>query len=143
LDGDGLHTDLYALAFLSRDTAAMGEQLKWFASHPEYEAFGIEHAADTEAYGGHVIKARELTKQALESDVRADNKEDGANYLAFAAQWEAAYGNAAEARRVADEALKLVPTSQIVEIDAGVAFATAGGRARAESIVKDLAWIIR
>ncbi len=62
LDGDGLHTELYALAFLSGDQDATAEQLKWFASHSEYEAFGMEHAADTEAYVGHVMKARALNE---------------------------------------------------------------------------------
>ncbi len=69
--------------------------------------------------------------------MRADNKEDGASYLAFSAQWEAAYGKSVEARRVADEALKLVPESQVVEIDAGLAFARAGGT-RPESTLKHL-----
>jgi serine/threonine protein kinase/tetratricopeptide (TPR) repeat protein len=138
LDGDRLHSEFYALAFLGGDSQGMAEELKWFESHTEYEAFGIEHAADTEAYVGHVIKARELTKQILESDVRADNKEDGAIYLAMAAQREAVYGNAAEARRSAEEALKLVPTSRIVEIDAGLAFAIAGNSTQAEAIAQDL-----
>jgi len=140
LDGDGLHSQLYALAFLGGDTDGMAEQLKWFASHSEYEAFGTEHAADTDTYVGHVVKTRELTKQVLQADLRADNKEDGAIDLAVVAQSEAAYGNATEARRVAEQALKHVPTSHIVEISAGLAFAIAGDSTRAESIAQDLSY---
>ena len=55
-----------------------------------------------------------------------------------AAQREAAYGNAAEARQIAAEALKLAPRSQGVESEAALAFAMAGDTARAESLAQDL-----
>jgi eukaryotic-like serine/threonine-protein kinase len=138
LDTDELHSELYALAFLRGDTDTMSEQLKWFSSHPEYAAFGIEHAADTEVYVGHLAKARELTNQALQTSIRDDNKEDGATNLGVAAQWEAIYGDTAEARRSAEQALTLVPISQVVEIEAGLAFALVGDSPRAESIAKNL-----
>src|SRR5205823_3072690 len=92
----------------------------------------------TEAYTGHLGKARELTKRVVDSDVRADNKETGAIYLAIAAQREAAHGNAVEARQTAAEALKLAQTSQGAESEAALAFAIAGDTARAESLAQDL-----
>ena len=46
---------------------------------------------------------------------------------------EAAFGNVAEARQSAAEALKLVPASQGVEAEAALAFAMAGDAARADS----------
>jgi len=95
-------------------------------------------ASDTEAYGGHVGKARELTKRAMDSAIRADSKENGAIWQANAALQQAAYGNATEARRMAAEALKLAPTSQGVESEAGLAFAMAGDTARAESSALEL-----
>ena len=67
---------------------------------------GLALASDTEAYAGHLGKARELTKQAVDSAIRADSKENGAIWQANAALQEAAYGNAAEARQAAAEALK-------------------------------------
>jgi tetratricopeptide (TPR) repeat protein len=82
--------------------------------------------------------ARELTKRAVDSAVRADSKENGAIWQAIAAQREAADGNPAEARQSAGEALKLVPTSQGVEVEAALAFAMAGDTARAESLAQDL-----
>jgi eukaryotic-like serine/threonine-protein kinase len=133
-----LHNALYALAFLGADSAAMAEQQQWFAGKPEYENGGLALASDTEAYGGHLGKARELTKRALDSAIRADSKETGAIWQAIAAQRDAAYGNTAEARQSAAEALKLVPTSQSVEVEAALAFAMAGDTARAESLAQDL-----
>jgi serine/threonine protein kinase/tetratricopeptide (TPR) repeat protein len=138
LDGAGLHTVFYALTFIRGDSVAMAEQQQWFAGKPDYENEGLALASDTEAYGGHLGKARELTKQAVDSAVRADNKENGAIYLASAALQHAAYGDAAEARQSAAEALKLDPTSLGVEVEAALAFAMAGDTARAESSAQDL-----
>jgi serine/threonine protein kinase/Flp pilus assembly protein TadD len=137
LDTASFHYALYALAFLKADSAAMAEQQQWFAGKPE-ENFGLALASDTEAYGGHLGKARELTKRAVDSAVRADNKEHGAIYLTNAALQQAAYGNATEARQIAAEALKLAPTSQGVGVEAALAFAMAGDTARAESLAQDL-----
>ena len=138
LDEYPMHNDLYALAFLGADSAAMMAQLQWFAGQPEVENCGLALASDTEAYAGHVGRARELNKRAVDSAVRADSKEGGAIYLGSAALQQAAYGNVTEARQSAAAALKLVPTSQGVEVEAAIAFAMAGDTARAESLAQDL-----
>jgi serine/threonine protein kinase/tetratricopeptide (TPR) repeat protein len=138
LDDVVLHNALYALAFLGADAAAMAEQQTWFAGKPDYENFGLALASDTEAYGGHLGKARELTKRAVDSAIRADSKESGAIWQANAALEQAAYGNPTEARQLAADALKLVPTSQGVESEAALAFAMAGDTARAEPLAQDL-----
>ena len=138
MDDAIFHNALYALAFLGSDSAAMAEQQQWFAGKPEFETYGLALASDTEAYAGHMGKARELTKRALDSAIRADSKENGAIWQAIAAQREAAYGNPAEARQIAGEALTLAPTSQGTESEAALAFALAGDTARAESLAQDL-----
>ncbi len=137
LDSFVVRNALYALAFLGADPAAMAEQQTWYAGKPE-ESFGLALASDTEAYGGHLGKARELTKRAADSAIRADSKENGATWQAIAAQREAAYGNAAKARQSAAEAFKLAPASQGVESEAALAFAMAGDAARAESLAQEL-----
>jgi len=137
--GDAIpHNTLYALAFLRSDPGAMAEEQKWFAEHPDYENDGLALAADTEAYAGHVRKAGELNQRAVDSAVRVDNKENGAIYLADAALRQAAYGNPAEARQSATEALKLAPASQGVQSEAALAFAMAGQTARAGLLAQDL-----
>jgi len=137
LDDLALRNALYGLAFLGSDSAAMAEQQQWFLGKPE-ENFGLALASDTEAYAGHVSKARELTKRAVDSAIRADSKETGAIWQAIAAQREAAYGNSAEARQSATEALKLAPASQGVDVEAALAFAMAGDTVRAESLAQHL-----
>jgi tetratricopeptide (TPR) repeat protein len=132
-----LHSCLYALAFLGSDSAAMGEQQQWFAGKPE-ENTGLALASDTEAYGGHLGKARELTKRAVDSAIRADSKETGASWLEIAAQREAVFGNLSNAKQAAAEGLKLAPTSQGVGVEAALAFGMAGDTAQAQSLAEDL-----
>jgi len=116
----------------------MAEQQRWFASQPVYENYGLALAADTEAYAGHLKKARELTRLASDSAVRVDNKEDAAMYRANGALREAAYGNPADARQAAAEALKLAPGNPGIAVQAALALAMTGETARAASLVQDL-----
>jgi serine/threonine protein kinase/tetratricopeptide (TPR) repeat protein len=138
MDDAIFHNALYALAFFGANTRAMAEQQQWFAGKSDYENWGLALVSDTEAYAGRLIKARELTKRAVDSATRADSKETGAIWQAIAAQREAAFGNAAEARQSVTEALKLAPTSQGVQSEAALAFAMAGDTERAESMAQDL-----
>ncbi len=133
-----LHSALYGLGFLESDSAAMAVQQQWFASIPALENFGLSMDSDTEAYGGHLGKARELTKRAVDSAVKADSKENGAIWWDNAALCEAAFGNIAEARQAAAEGLKLDPKSQGVEAETALAYAMAGDIARAQSLAQDL-----
>jgi tetratricopeptide (TPR) repeat protein len=138
LDDFAFHDALYALAFLGADSAAMAEQRQWFASKPEAENYGLSLAADTEAFAGRLGIARELTKRAVDSAIRSDSKETGAIFQDNAALREAAYGNPAQARQLAAQALKLAPASQGVESEAALALAMAGDTARADSLAQDL-----
>src|SRR5260370_27811441 len=138
MEEPGIHDTLFALVFLMADSGAMAEQKRWYAGKPEYENLGLAVASDTEAFVGHEDAARELTKRAVNSAVRADNKENGALYLGNAALQQAAYGNVTEARQSAAEALKLAPASQGVETETALVFAMTGDSARAESLAQDL-----
>ena len=137
LDYYMFHNLLYALAFLRGDASAMTEQQQWFAGKPE-ENFGLSLASDSEAYEGHLGKARKLTKRFVESAIHADSKENGAIWLENSALREAAVGNLRDAKQAATDGLKLVPTSQGVEVEAALAFAMAGDAAHAESLAPDL-----
>jgi eukaryotic-like serine/threonine-protein kinase len=138
LDTFVTHAALYGLAFLASDSPAMAEQQQWFAGHPNTENLGLSLVSDTEAYAGHLRKARELTKQSIDSAIHADSKEIGAISQEIAAQREAAFGNAVEAKRQAAEGLKLYPTSHGAEVLAALAFALSGGNTQAESLARDL-----
>ena len=138
LDDSLLHSALYALAFLAADSPAMAKQQQWFAAQPEYENHVLSLTSDTEAYTGHLVVARELTKRAVDSAIRADSNENAALSQQNAALREAAFGNAAQARQLAAAGLKLTPTSQVVGVEAALAFAMAGDTKRVGSLAKDL-----
>jgi eukaryotic-like serine/threonine-protein kinase len=129
---------LYALAFVAHDSKAMAEQLAWLENQPQLGGMGLSMEADTEAYAGHLRKARELTRRAAEASVRAGDKDSAALSWNNAALREAWFGNAKEAREGVGEALKLAPANQGVEIEAALALAAVGDTVRAESLEQDL-----
>ena len=133
-----LHSELYALGFLTDSSAGMAAERQWFSSKPDLENFGLSLASDSEGYIGHAGKSRELLRRAVDSAIRADSKESGATWWANAALREAAFGNLAEARKDADEGLKLAPASQGVQTEAALAYAMIGDAAKAQSLAQEL-----
>jgi tetratricopeptide (TPR) repeat protein len=134
-----MHCALYALAFLGADSGAMTEQRQWFAGKPYSENTGLALASDTEGYIGHLRTARVLANLAVDSAIRVDSKEAGALWRVNAALQQAAYGNPADARQLAAEALKLTPASSGVIAESAFAYAMAGDMVRAQSLTQDLA----
>jgi eukaryotic-like serine/threonine-protein kinase len=136
LDGLGLHLNLYALAFFQRNMAAMKQQIDWAVGKPLAEDWFLSLESDTQASFGHLTKARELSRQAVESARRADEKEPAASWEANAAIREALFGNALAARQSA--AAALAPRSRDAEAQAALAYALAGDPAHAQSLADDL-----
>jgi len=74
---------------------------------PGYEDSVLYLESDSAAYAGQFAKARELTRRAAESALRADEKETAAGYKAEAALREVVVGNIGLARQQAQAALAL------------------------------------
>jgi len=138
LDALTLHGQMYGLAFLKADAAGMAEQQQWFAGKAGLETYGLCLVSDTEAYGGRLGKARELTRQAAESAIRSDSKESAAIWWENAALREAAFGNSAEARQAAAAGWKLDPDSHGVAVETALAYAMSGDSAKGESLARDV-----
>ena len=138
LDDYILRSELYAVAFLTRDASELSTQTSWFLAQQESEHFGLALESDTAAYTGHLHQARELTHRAVEAALHTDNKENAGVWQENAAIREAAFGNHAEARRDALRGIELSPTSQGVLLEASLAFAMAGDRKRAASMAQNL-----
>lgn len=137
LDDFVLREAQYALAFIAGDLPAMDQQQKWFEGK-QAENNGLSLESDTEAYVGHLEKARELTKRAVDSAMHADSKETGAVWLENAAIREAAFGNMVAAKQAAAAGRKLDPESAGVSAEAALAFAMVGDSAQAKLLVEDL-----
>jgi len=130
------HMELYALAFLAGDSHAMSDQLAWLRGQPPFENEAFELEADTNAYAGHLRKARALARQGVDSALRNATKEQAATRWNGAALREAAFGNTTEARQAVTEAIKLAPDSEDVQLLSGFILASLGDAAGAESLAQ-------
>jgi eukaryotic-like serine/threonine-protein kinase len=128
------HDLLYDVYFLEKDGAGMQREAAWLMGKPDWEDDILWHEAKTEAYGGHFAQARQLTRRAADSAVRADTKEAAAGFYADSAEREALVGNVAVAKQFATDALAL---GRDVNIDASVALSLAliGDRAKSMELV--------
>jgi tetratricopeptide (TPR) repeat protein len=138
LDDPSMHSDLYALAFLRGDSAAMDREVAWAAGKPGGEDSLLALQADTEAYVGHLKKARELSRRAVESAKQAQLAEPAAIWQGLSALREAVFGFPSEAQRQAAEVLKLAPESRDAQVLAAMDYAAANDPARAQKILDDL-----
>jgi len=135
-DYPGLHDVLYALSFLQNDVAGMQQQLAWAMGKPGAEDAALMQQADTEAYHGRFQKAREFTRQAIESAKRSDAKEVAAFYQARAALREGLVGNSAQAQQAAITALAL-SSGRLVKSLAAHALALSGDVTQAQKLADD------
>lgn len=139
LDDPSMHADLYALAFLRGETSGMETEMAWSAGKPSGEDTMLALQADTEAYSGHVQKARELSRRAVESAQNSQLNEPAAIWQGTAALREAAYGNFEEARKGADRVLQIAPNSRDAQILAILVLSRIGDSRRAQTMLDDLA----
>jgi hypothetical protein len=131
------HLPLYQIAFLQKDAAGMAQQVARSAGMPgpEHELLGME--ADSAAYSGRLVDARELSRRAVDSAERAEEKEAAATYSALSGLREALFANADEARRRAALAMGR-SAGRDVQYGAALAFAYAGDNRRAQELANDL-----
>jgi eukaryotic-like serine/threonine-protein kinase len=130
---------VYLIAFYRNDAGAMTEQVAAAKGTAGVEDLLLALDADTDAYFGHLARAREISRQAADSARRSGDREASATYLAFAALREGLLGNPDKAA----EQLKLAkPPSATSASDLCYAFALASAYAgdanRAQRIMEDL-----
>jgi tetratricopeptide (TPR) repeat protein len=137
LDYPEIHLNLYWVAFLQHDAAAMEQEAAGMMGKPGHEDQMLNYEADTAVYGGQLAKARVLTRRAVEAAQKADEKEAPALYLADAAVREALVGNADLAKQQARAALA-ISSSRDAEALSAIALGLAGDSARATQLAGDL-----
>ena len=137
LDSSALHQYMYYLAFLQGETAQMEQQLAWSAGKPEVEDPLLSMQSDTEAYYGRLHEARDSSRRAVDSAVRADSKESAAFWQVNAALREAELGNAVLARQGVTAALTL-SHGRDVKVMAALTLARIGDVPRAKALVGGL-----
>jgi DNA-binding winged helix-turn-helix (wHTH) protein/tetratricopeptide (TPR) repeat protein len=137
LDGAGLHWIGYYLGFLQGDIAQMEQQVAWAAGKPGTEDILLSAQSDTEAYYGRLNGARDFSRRAVDSAVRADANEAAALWRVTAALREAELGKTAKARDDVRQALALAP-GRNVKIFAALTLARANDTARALALAHEL-----
>jgi len=137
LDSGSLRLWMYNLAFVRDDSAQMAQQLAWGAGKPGAEDPLLAAQSDTEAYYGRLTKARDYSRRAADSAVRADSKETAALWQVTAALREAEFGNVAAAKQDVGSALALAP-GRDVKVLSALALARVGDVARTKAMVEQL-----
>jgi serine/threonine protein kinase/Flp pilus assembly protein TadD len=137
LDSPSLRLNLYRLAFLQNDAAAMAQQVAWAQGKPGVEDVLLDYESHTTAYFGRLAKARELCRQAVASAARAEKKEKVARYEADAAVREALFGNPSEARQRVAATLAL-SRGRDASYVAALALGLAEDATRAQALADDL-----
>jgi serine/threonine protein kinase/Tfp pilus assembly protein PilF len=137
LDVPDLHIYRYGVAFLEGDAQEKQHQADWFAGKLGLEDISLSFQSDTEAFSGHLAKARELSQRALDSAQRADEKETAAKRELNDALREAEFGNLAQARSKTSAALAL-SSARSVRILSALVLARTGDTDRAQKMAEEL-----
>jgi len=132
-----IRADLYALAFLSGDTAEMERQVAWAVGRPNEEDQMLSIHADTQAYYGRLGKARDLARRASDSAGRSDAKETSAQWLVYQGLREAELGNVTAARQDVTRALALAP-GRDVKVLSSLALARSGETVQSRALFEAL-----
>jgi serine/threonine protein kinase/Flp pilus assembly protein TadD len=136
-DGLYIRGNLYLVAFRRGDKKGMEQQLAWAAGRVGDEDAMLSGQADTDAYYGRLVRARDYSRRASESAMRAGSKETAGLWQAIAGVREAEFGNPAAARKNAEAALSL-QSGRDVRLLAALALARAGDTAKAKRLVEQL-----
>ena len=124
-------------AFLLNDQPGMDREV----ANSQQEAFADHWVGFSQAIAlarsGKLTAARLGSRRSTDLALQQSQHENAALYRGGAAIWEALYGNPAEAKQFAAEALAISKVRD-VEYCAAIAYANAGEIARAESLAADL-----
>ncbi len=138
LDSPAIHLSLYLVDFLQHDAAGMEREAAALMGKSGWEDAMLDNESDTAAYTGKFAKARELTRRAVDSAQRADEKETAAGYDSEAAVREALVGNLNEAKQQAQAALAL-STGRDVQATSAIVLGMAGDAPQATRLAEGLA----
>jgi predicted Ser/Thr protein kinase len=127
----------YYISFLRNDLPGMAREVYLSYGKPGAEDWIAHSEALVSAYSGRLQQATRMSRRAVYLARQAGQRETAATYETGAAVWEASYGNAAAATRLAMDALGL-SKGRDVEYGAAVALALAGDSFRVQTLANDL-----
>jgi tetratricopeptide (TPR) repeat protein len=125
------------LDFVQHDAVGMEQQASASMGIPGVEDQMLFLESETAACGGEFTKVRELTRRAVDSARRAQEKETAAEYLGHNAVREAIVGNSAVAKEDAQSAIAEI-NGKNPEGFSAIAFGLTGDAANANRLIDDL-----
>ena len=137
LDSGFLRQYMYLLAFLRGNAAQMEQQVAWAGGKPGDEDVLLSMQSDTEAYYGRLSRARDFSRRAADSAIRAYSKETAALWQLNAALREAELGNTALAEQGITAALAL-SQARDVKLFAALTAGRSGDAPRARALAEEL-----
>lgn len=105
-DNSFIHLDLFAIAYLQNDQAALERQRDWAKRHPN-DVGMIFAEGSAAASEGRLEIATKLFDQTAELDIASGDSEAAAIALAFSAEVNSEMGRASMAKKESERALKL------------------------------------
>lgn len=137
IDSPEIHANLYWVNFLQRDTVGMERESAQLMGKPGHEDQMLNYESDAALYVGQLAKARTLTRGAVESAQKNDQKEAAALYEANAAIHEALAGYSELAKRQAQAAILLSNGRDVAALSA-IALGMAGDSKQAKRLADEL-----
>jgi Tfp pilus assembly protein PilF/predicted Ser/Thr protein kinase len=137
LDNGQLRLIMYYFAFLRNDSKEMNRHAEWAVGKPHIEDAFLSAQSDSEAYYGHVRKAQDFSRRAVESALRAGANEAAATWQGDDALRNAEFGNWEQARKSATTAFGMSSDSNVRPFSA-LALARAGDLARSKALVEEM-----
>lgn len=137
VDGLYLHQSQYWVSFLRGDAARMQQQVDWAMGKPDEEDVLLSMESDTAAYYGQLARARDYTRQAVDSAVHSGSTEAAALWQVNAALRAAELGDVPAATQGVKQALAL-SAGRDVTLIAAFTLARSGESAQAGALVTKL-----
>jgi serine/threonine protein kinase/Tfp pilus assembly protein PilF len=137
VDSPYIHFRLYIGDFLEHDARGMEREAARLMGKTGYEDGMLDLESATAAYAGQFVKARGLTRRAVDTARRADEKEAAAGYEAGAAIRDALIGKASLVRQQAQAALAF-SDGRDVEGTSAIALGLIGDSAQAVRLGNNL-----
>jgi serine/threonine protein kinase/tetratricopeptide (TPR) repeat protein len=136
LDSLFFRSNLYSIAFVQNDAAAMKQQLDWWSGKPgEYNALAWQ--AEAAAFSGQLKKASELNERAVEFAMAHQQNDGAAQVLATQVQLESLFGNCDRIKELANRAFQISRVTGSVQ-SASSAFAVCGDAAQTQALMDEI-----
>jgi serine/threonine protein kinase/tetratricopeptide (TPR) repeat protein len=137
LDSEHLHTWVYHNAFIRSDAAAMKHEVEELTGKVN-EYIALDWQTNSSAFGGHWQLVQDFSRRSIDLAAHNNAKEVAAQYAAEEALRAAVFGQCAQAKSAAAQALSL-EHNQVSLTRSSLALALCGEVGQAQSLVNELA----